>query len=348
MMEEELPLEGSAPETALRFEALTRCFMVFWEAFPHEAMQLLTVIVRRALRLAVREEDMPDDSFTGVRAGVEPQTARAALLCLVSSWVVIRDKAEDKAEDGEDLEDVFEGMRFLLGGDEGLQMPAPGIDYARFALEHVVLPLFADTFLCLCVLDETMAVDLLPTLKESSLWRDAMSCEATCAAQLQEVRWYLDLHKKHRSWNAAFDGVLAAKASAAAAPPQQRWAAVPGDMPLPPQVSEALRVCSSAQDDLFDWARKRMAIADALLAVAPDTLTALTDVQWQALRRSVASRVMLLMLSVFERARDFDGGMFDLAVAVAQSPWLLQLIRPCDARAFLYRLSLIPTCPPEA
>merc|ERR1711966_340759 len=98
---------------------------------------------------------------------------------------------------------------------------------------------------------------------------------------------------------------------------------------------------SLARDEMLEWARMRLSRDEPLLELVQSKKIC-DDAQWEEMRRTLAYRVLELLLSAFEQACDFDGATHDLAVVVAQSPWMLQLVSPPLLRSFLQRIALIP------
>jgi len=211
-------------------------------------------------------------------------------------------------------------------------------DFARAALDFVVLPLLIDTLMCLANVAHGADADVLAAvlaMKNSILWRDAFNCGACCYETLSEFDWYLGLRDKQLVWNLAHQELQAALASA----PQ----------PCAPRGATEANVeakeqrCNAAKDVLIESAALRLAQDRPLLQPLQGTHTLLSDAHWETMQRTVASQVLFILLAVFEENRDFHGAMYDLVVAIAQSPWILSLARPAHVRTFLCRLSLIPT-----
>jgi hypothetical protein len=180
-------------------------------------------------------------------------------------------------------------------------------------MEVVILPLLLDSLLCLSLKDVDSALVVLPLLQESQLWQDAFSSSGARAEGLAELEWYLGLHQKCREWNDAFS-----KRSTKADVHSEE---------------------STAREALLDWARMRLARDQPLLE--PAGYTTLAGAHWENMRRAVACQVLEVLLSTYEQVCDFDGASHDLAVVVAQSPWMLSLIRPEIVRSFLQRVALI-------
>lgn len=308
-----------------RVEVLKRCIWVFWSRFPDEIFALITVFVRRALHLddeRSQELELPLVGPAGVREDAQVSDISRVLLCLAIFWIVARDKSQG------DVTDVSRGLHALLGEEvSAADAPTTSTDaerqeFLRASLE-VILPLLTDTLLCLSVKEPEAALSILPSLQASMLWRDSFSSEARCTVNLNELEWYLGLCHRYTSWSELH---LEAEA--------QRTA--PG-----PRMAEELR--DVARSALLDWARPRLAQQRPLLQALPATLTVLPDSHWEGLRRAVSCRVLTLLVDCFEGELDFEGAMQDLVVAVASSPWLLSMLLPRHTRAFLRRLSSIPT-----
>lgn len=329
-----------APDPSLEMAVLKKCLWIFWCRFPEEVFALIGVLIRRVLLLAdpgAQEEEICDIGPSGVRIGVQPEGIRLALLSIAAFWEVLRGKTEEKSPM---LEVAFSGLRLVLG-----QLPASAPrdadDFSRSALELVVLPLLVDTFFSFAVKDVGGALSLLPTLQGSQLWCDAFSCGARCAESLAELEWYLILCQRQSAW-----AVMRAETAA-------QYGAVPQLVGFGPGVhvkadgsfdsrNKPEQQQSTARDSILDWARPRLAQDQPLLEPMPNTHTSLPNQQWTNMRRTIVYRAILLLLSTFEQNGDFDGAFNDLAVVVAQSPWVLQQLLPWQARTFLSRLAAIP------
>jgi len=314
----------STPEGSLRVEVLKRCVWVFLGRFPHEAFSLMAGLVRRTLRMAggaPAEEELPDLGPIGVDAGVRPDDLGVTLICIVNFWAALRERSQ---HDAAVAVEALSGLEALLGRRfEGQEAPRSVDDFARLTLEVAVLPLLTDSLLSLSVKEPGAALAVLPAVQSSALWRDALSSGSVGRLHLEELEWYLGLCHRHLAWTIACEELAEAKRG------------FDGD-------AKAERNRSAARDALLDWARPRLARDDPLLEPRSGMHTSLSDEQWASLRRAAACRCLLLLLSAFEGEGDFDGAMHDLAVAAAQSPWLLKLLQPRQVRAFMRRMARIP------
>jgi len=336
---------GNAAAMELRLEVLKRCMWFFWGRFPQDAFALLAVLVRRALRLdeeSTAEEELPEIGLCGVRSSVAAPEVNLAILCIMVFWLVAREKAEA----GEFLAEALVGLESVLGSplpeDEQPQSPD---DFARLTLDLAVLPLLGDALLTLSVREPESALATLPLLQSSSLWRDAFTCQSPGCQTLVELEWFLVLCDRHIEWREA----LAREKEQRRDPSQQLFNLSLGVRYLGAgwENTEASKVVekqrSVAQDSLLDWAHPRLGQDRPLLEPQLGAHTTLPEQQWQRLCSAITCRLLLILLSVFEGAGDFDGAMNDLVVAVANSPWMLQRLAPRHARAFLRRVAIVPT-----
>lgn len=225
-------------------------------------------------------------------------------------------------------------------------------DFCVAALKVVVLPLLIDILLTLAVRDITSACTLFPMVQQAQLWIDVQGCSLQSVRHLAEVEWYVGLCQRHAAWVEARRALRKLR-EVVAVPPRLVGGCGPaanvvgmglldGSGPEPCDLVKAETRVSLSRDAILDAARPILARDVALLYHLPGMYTVLPEQQWDALRRAAARRVLFLLLSVFEGGRDFDGAMHDLAVAVAQSPWILTLAGPRHARLFLGRLAAIP------
>lgn len=317
-----------------RGQALQRCLWVFWSRFPDEAFALLATTVRRILRVdepAAQEEEQPDIGFVGLRAAVQVEDLDLGLLLLAAFWVVVREKAA--AGEGLGTTAALEGLQKMLGHEvvdrEAAPLSADG--FGRLALELVVLPLFADTMLCISVKAPETAATGLREIEATALWRDAMSCGLDRSGALEELQWYLELCHRHEEWSRAKaeaklqGGAAGAKVGSEASRERRRGVAL---------------------DALLNWARPRLAADRPLLQPRPEAHTCLPEPHWEAMRRAIACKSILLLMSAFEAEGDFSGAFNDLTVAVAESPWLLSMLSAKHARLFLTRLAKVPSRSP--
>jgi len=327
--EQESESEGQvAIPLELEVEVLKRCLWVFWNRFPHEALALIAALVRRTLHLGESTWIQQHDAEVGplgVSDEVRPEELCLALHCISAFWFVVRDKAVEGTSVGE----AFSGMQVLLRQPPEIKVKSAD-DFALTVLELILLPLLTDSLLSLAALDSETALNMLPALQGSLLWRDAFSCNTPCAVTLSELEWYLHLWEKSRALTAAQQSLEKQIAGTQG---------MPAGFGAGGEAEERLR---ASQEALLDWARERLARDQPLLQPQQDTHTSVLDEQWKNMQRAIACRVLFCLLSIFERTRDFEGG-YELVVLVAQSPWLLRLLRPGHARSFLRRFALIPT-----
>lgn len=306
-----------AGEGSLRATVLERCMLTFWNQFPREVFQLLAVLVRKSLGIAhgtVAEEVRPAVGPIGVSSEASSANIVLSLRCLVAFWVVMRDKQGDDFG----LEEAFAGLERLTGTlPPEVNDCTTSADLARVALKVVILPLLLDSLLCLSVKDVDSALMVLPMLQKSQLWQDAFSSCGDMADGIAELDWYLGLHQRCSDWSSAFSK-------------RRVEAEVQSDE-------------STARDALLDWARMRLARDQSLLQPVAGSQTTLAAGHWENMRRAIACQVLEVLLSTYEQACDFDGATHDLAVVVAQSPWMLSLVRPEIVRSFLQRVALIAT-----
>lgn len=334
--------DGEAIEKE-RQQVLRRSICVYWGRYPREAFALVTVLVRRALRVDAAsdargaEEPEAEAAWPSAWPRPEPGELAVALECVAEFWVVARDMADQ----GETVAEAISGFSLLFG--QPLEGNFGSVnDFLRAVLELVALPLLADAFLSLAAVADAhgesergSVVRTLFALKESVLWRDAFNSAVPGSAMLRELDWYLGLRELHDNWRAAW---RAQHQGGASQPQVQAWALPRTQAALP----RSPQSCSAALDALLDCAAARLAQDRPLLEPLPDTHTLLSDAQWRALRQLAASRVLFLLVAVFEDTRDFEGALHNLTVSVAQSPWMLQLAKPAHLRAFLARLARIP------
>jgi len=298
-------------EGCLRVEVLKRCVWAFLQQFPHEGFMLIAVFVRRTLHLDVEDfmaktsAELPDIGPSGVAAEAKPEEIALALLCVPLFWAALRDHAE---ADTQMAQGALSGLESLLGRQALAGEPLETIDdMLRIGLERVALPLLVDALLSLAVRDPEGAARILPQISESPMWRDSLSSEAHGHEQLKELSWYLRLCQLHGDATTHTSGS--------------------------PKVAAAL----------LAYARPRLARDRPLLEPETGSHTLLPDGWRKDLQRAAACRVLLMLLQAFESEQDFDGAMHDLAVAAAQSPWLLRVLQPMHVRSFLRRLALVPT-----
>jgi len=298
-------IDGGSGDGTLRATVLERCVWVYWGSFPQEVFALLAVLVKRSLGTAsgaVVQESLPDVGEIGVSTEASPASIVVSIHCLVAFWVVVRDKAGDECA----MEEAFSGLERLFGITPQVDDSTTSDDLARMALEIVILPLLLDSLLCLSVKDVDSALKVLAMLQESQLWQDAFSSSGFRSEGLAELEWYLGLH--------------------------QRGGAS----------SQSQSDASIAREAMLDWARMRLTRDQALLEPIPGSNTSFAAEHWENMRRVLAYRVLEVLLTSYEQACDFDGAAHDLAVVVAQSPWMLRLVRPELLRSFLQRVALIP------
>jgi len=318
-------------DQTLQAKVLERCFWVFWGRFPEEVFALLEVLVRRVLRVqrqaaaatpggaAEPEEELPDAEVSEMSSSCKPAELNVTLRCMMAFWVVLRDKVADSIG----VNEAFSGLELFAGGPLEVESERTPDDLMRIALELVVLPFMIDTLFGLAVEEAESAVDCFKALEHSQLWTDAISSEIFAVGStesLADLVWYLRLCERHASWEAASSSAGSSNAA-----------------------SEAQRRCRTSRNELLEHALPRLSQDAPLLSPSkPGLFTMLGPDRREQMRRQLTSRVLLLLLSIFEFAGDFKGAMHDLAVAVAQSPWMLSLLSPPLVRDFLHRLSLIP------
>eukprot|EP00930_Biecheleria_cincta_P056096 TRINITY_DN42278_c0_g1_i1.p1 TRINITY_DN42278_c0_g1~~TRINITY_DN42278_c0_g1_i1.p1 ORF type:complete len:986 (-),score=182.20 TRINITY_DN42278_c0_g1_i1:80-3004(-) len=342
---------GACGDKSAEAEVLKRCLWVFWSRFPDEFFLLLVILVRKVLCLedsTASEASLPSIGPAGVREKADPEDMLVATLCLLFSWVVVRDKAEE----GTTVAEANLGLQELLGQlredkeADVLQQGSVSIQaFLRLALDTAALPLLTDTLLCLTVKDPESALAILPAVQASALWSDAFSSGADCTKNLNELEWFLVLCHRYTAWATAHSEAQSQLAASAAPKLIHYGSAVrPGPgASLGEIVAKSEKASLDARDALLDWARTRLAQDRPLLQPQSNSQTVLPDTHWESLRKAAACRVLLLLLDCFEGQLDFEGAMQDLVVAVAESPWLLSLLDPRHARLFLSRLALIPT-----
>lgn len=299
----------------LRQEALKRSLWVFWGRFPENAFALIATMVRHVLRLSEvsSQDELPDVGAIGVNTGVSTSELEVALQCIVLFWDVVRHKVR---EDSGTAVQALEGLVDLLG-EPVTQAPETHRDVEHFVLKLFIHPLLTDALLSLLVKDPESAHAMLLHLKASDLWQytfDSVDFKES-ARLLEEVGWYFALFDMH----------------AAAGLANAREVNVSG---------EADRCV--ARGSLLDWAIGRMERDRPLFQLEQFACTLLSEELWDNLRSTIACRVLFLLLGVFEQDGDFDGSMEVLAVAVANSPWVLKALKPKHVRTFLSRLALIP------
>lgn len=296
-------------EEADRLGVLVKCFSVYWNEFPDEVFELVGAVVKKALGIRPDAvEEMEGKDSTGINAESRPEDMDTAIRCLSSFWLVVRDK--DAFELSEAVPSLSSVSQYIA---EVLPTLSSAEDFARLVLELVVMPCLIDCLLCYAVKDVDSALARFVRLQDTRCWEDAQNAGGIQAATLEELQWYFILHQRRHEWLAAFKD------------------------------SKAESVESSSRELLIDWARIRLARDQPLLEPLEGGFTTLAPQQWENLRRTLARRVIFGLLSVFEQVRDFDGASLDLSVAFAQSPWMLNLIRPELVRDFLQRVALIPT-----
>jgi len=338
---------GAGPATdggGAQAEVLKRCLWVFWGHFPGEVFALMAIITKRALHLddALAEEaSLPSIGLAGFRKAAEKEDMHTVIVCLLLQWNVLRDKVQE----GITVREATAGLREYFGAVEVTEGRGMAEDFMRASLDVALLPLLTDTLLCLAVKDSEAALALLPAMQASALWKDAFGSGASCTVNLNELEWFLILCDRFLVWQAAHTKAEA-QILAASAPRLVHYghAVRPGPgVGHGEAAAQAEKASSAARDAFLDWARARLRKDRALLQPQSQAHTVLPDSHWESLRRAAACRVLLLLLDCFEGELDFQGALQDLAVAVAESPWLLSLLEPRHARDFLKRLALIPT-----
>mmetsp|Transcript_37544 Transcript_37544/g.59302 ORF Transcript_37544/g.59302 Transcript_37544/m.59302 type:complete len:284 (-) Transcript_37544:69-920(-) len=266
------------------------------------------------------------------------------ILCLLVFWTIARDKASE----GESVEQAQEGLKALVGED----MQTPGLleilagdpreAFLRAALGTAIVPLLADTLLCLCVKEPALALPMLPPLQASVLWTDAFNSAA--ANNLSDLEWLLLLYVKHNAWKVAFREASAQQALAAK-PTLVRFGAAVQPGPGSGHAAEADKAAQEskiAREALLDWAQDRLARPRPLVEPQPRSQTALPEAHVQNLRKALAWRALLPLINLFEAELDFQGVMQDLFVSIDESPWMLKMLDQRHARALLSRVAHIP------
>mmetsp|Transcript_62222 Transcript_62222/g.148454 ORF Transcript_62222/g.148454 Transcript_62222/m.148454 type:complete len:901 (+) Transcript_62222:104-2806(+) len=297
-------LKPGVSKADLRAKLLQRCMWAFWDKFPSEAFALLAVLAKRTLRV----EEQADAPVKEVSA----QELVLNLHCLAAAWVVLRSLPEDSHE----VEQSVEGLvNIVEGNPPGLEEPG---DFGNLALEKVIVPLLVDVSMTLAAHEPGLALMTLEELRDSSLWRDASSCQPLCWRYLVELEWCLELHRRHKEWRAML--TTAGKQESA----------------------EDQRQLSIAKEALLSVARTRFKQEQPLLEPQSSACTALPADRWEGLRQLLLDRCLHMLLNVFQEDCDFDGAVYDLAVSVAESPWVLKLLRPAASRNFLLSLARLP------
>lgn len=298
-----------------RAQALQHCMWVFWSRFPDEAFSLLTVVVRRTLHLddpSAEEEEQQEIGPVGVRAAARAEDIELSLLVLAAFWELAREKVDG-------IEEGLAGLEQLTGHP----CEASAETFPNIVLETAVLPLFTDAMLCLSVKAPARAAALLPAIQASALYRDAFSSSAVCASNLTDLEWYLNLCQQHAEWQLAHEEALRLK---------PRFHGLQSEA-----FDKADLRCNNAVDALM--ALPRLAMDRSLMQPLRDAHTSLPELQWEHLRQALACRAILLLIEVQEDVEE----ALNLAVAVAQSPWLLTLLKPSHARVILSRMASVPT-----
>jgi len=307
---------------------LRKSFLIFWSHHPDEALALITVLVKRTLA-------MPEtsDGSTILKAG----ELYLAMECVVEFWVALRDQVTDQSS----IDAAIDGFEKL-----GLGQPCAAHEshdhFARAALETVIVPLLTDTLMGLISLpsgDDFLqpCVGALPLLQQSNLMNDIDSTGIPGSETLDELVWYLSLCEQYHGWDIErrkFDVALRTPTL----PPTFAGVATA----VEERLLSARQRRDTAHDKLIGHASRRLAQDRALLEPRQGMHSLLID-HWRPLQKVVASHVLSLLVTVFEETRNFEGAMYDLVVAVAQSPWMLELASSSDVRRFLQRLSRIPT-----
>lgn len=336
----------------LRQQVFKHCLWIFWGRFPEDSFALITMLVRRALRLddaCEEEEELPELGCTGVRSSANANDISVAILCTILFWVIVRDKAEA----GSGVQEAFSGLeRIGKSPFSDDARPQGGDEFARIALEAVALPLLVDSLLTLAVKEPERALALmkLECLRQSRLWQDAFNSNCSGAILLKDLEWLLILNDKHSEWVDAHSeqeaqwkvtkprlaaGIFAnscdfARISGWKDPDREEW------------LAKAEQQCSMSRDVVLDWAHPRIASDAPLMSPPRGFHTSIVEGQRRRLCSAVTCRVLLVLLSVFEGAADFEGAM-NLGVTLANSPWMLQVVTPYQARSFLHRLAVLPT-----
>jgi len=315
-------------------EVLTRAMWVFWTRFPCEALAFLAFFVQKVLSDdAAYDEHRVNQVSLDYQSQANPDEIRIALLCIVAGWAVLKEVSEDafiarEAARGLDL--IFEAQSVFK------TVPQDVDELPSTVLDILLLPLLHDLLLSYIIKDEAGALALLPHLQDSFLWHSAVELRTASFETIADLEFYLRLLEKQHS--------LLARAGEGEDSfiPASGHGGIPGAANSPgPMVLESRQ---AAFHNFLDDAHLRLASDRPFLASPPGgTQTCLTAHQNEGMQLALVWRVLMLLLSAFENESDFNGAMHDLTVAVAQSPWVLQLLQPQHARSFLSRLAQIPS-----
>jgi len=323
---------------------LARCMTVFWDRYPQEAFPLLAILVRRALRLGgapTPEQQLPEVGLTGVRATVQPSEVGIALGGIVAFWSVMRDIGTAPI-----ITDAFDGLELLFGAPPQGSLPRTIEEFASLTLSLAVAPLLTDTLFSFAVCDQTQAIAALAELRNSLLWKDVFNarCNVEISEHLDELKWYLGLMERHSQWFKLQAQLQQQRLHGLREPLIERVNEIGSSHNGERGVDDDLKLrCGESRSALLEWARERLRRDKSFLEARPGVHTMLPNDLWENLRRTCAFRATRALLSVFEATGDFDGAMNDLAVLVAESPWLLKLLRPEHSQDFLRRIALIPS-----
>jgi len=298
--------EKAASRSEMTAKLLQRCLWVFWQKFPGEAFALLAVLVKRVLHA-----DEPVDTPLQ-EAALSPDELVLTLQCITAAWLVVRSLPDDSSE----VEQSLQGLEAVVEGE--LPGLASSGDFCNFVMDRVALPLFVDVLMTLLVRAPSVAVVYLEELQQSSLWRDAHNTQPRCWVYLLELQWFAQLHKLHAAWQASTKTIA-------------------NDSAL-----EEQRQVRLAKDAVVGCARNRMKKDRPLLEPQSAACTALPAARWQRLRQMLVEQCLDLLLAVYQYDCDFDGAVCDLAVLVAESPWVLKLLQPTSVRSFLLKLARLP------
>jgi len=267
---------------------------------------LLAVLVKRVIHA-----DEPAENPM-LEAVLSPDELVLTLQCITAAWIVVRSLPEDSNE----VEQSLQGLEAVVEGQ------LPGIastgDFCNFVMDRVALPLMVDVLMTLLVRAPNLAVVSMEELQQTSLWHDAHNTQPRCWVYLLELQWFAQLHKLHAAWQASVR-------------------AVTGDSAL-----EEQRLVCVAKDAVLGCARDRLKKERPLLEPQSAACTALPAARWQRLRQMLVEQCLELLLAVYRYDCDFDGAVCDLAVLVAESPWVLKLLQPTSVRNFLLNIARLP------
>lgn len=325
----------------IRAQALRRCLEVFWDTCTEDVFGLAAELVTRALRVKERLL-LGEDRFDGIKASVRVEDMQLAILCLVLLWVAGRTRSDNR----QGVKAALIGLEHILGEpfSQELLESMTDEDFFRTALDLVVGPLLTDCLACLVTKEPNSALRILEPLRASTLWNNIFSSDRPCKQQLAELEWFMELCQLHQQWTLAHQEAVDQRC---AAPPRLAGFGSSvrvefGGMEI---LEEAERRLKTSHSNLLQWALSRLESDLRFLEPHVGSHTLLDEQQWTLMKQGLAWRVVQALLESYELEGDYDGALQELAVAMSQSPWLLKLLRPEHARAFLHRLALVPSHP---